>query len=387
MQKIRLLMRFWRYFFVKILTLLLPWRAKYREIWLFSERGCDAADNAFALFQYVKKREPKRTIYYILEKDAPCLEKVKNMGDVVPRGGFRHLFLYFLPTVKISTHILGTSPDSGFFSSPFAKKYLRAAGKQVFLQHGITRADIPALHAENRPELSLFVSGSAVEYEYLKQKYGYHEDILRYLGLARFDFLGKEAPKRQILCFITWRASLSHLSAEQFMETAYFRDISRFLSDMRLHHLLARYDTRLIFAPHFEMHRFASLFDVRSPYISVDLGDVGDLIRASAMLMTDHSSVMFDFAYKEAPVLYLNFKGLCEDHYDSKEFPLEKTGFGTVCGNMETLLLELESVLSDDFSVKEPYLSRMRAQFPTKDVENCLRNYEAILDIAKRKDL
>ena len=190
MQKIRLLMRFLRYFLVKFLTLLLPWRAKYREVWLFSERGCDAVDNAFALFQYVKGREPKRKLYYILEKDAPCLAKVKAVGDVVPRGGFRHLCLYFLPTVKISTHILGTSPDSGFFSSPFAKKYLRAAGKQVFLQHGITPANIPALHAETRPELSRFVSGSAVEYDYLKQHNGYHRDILRYLGLARFDLLG-----------------------------------------------------------------------------------------------------------------------------------------------------------------------------------------------------
>ena len=171
------------------------------------------------------------------------------------------------------------------------------------------------------------------------------------------------------------------------MQTAYFRDISRFLSDMRLHRLLARYDTELIFAPHFEMHRFASLFDVRSPYISVDLGDVGALIRSSAMLLTDHSSVMFDFAYKEAPVLYLNFKGLCEDHYDSRDFPLSKTGFGAVCGDMDTLLSELESVLSGDFSVKEPYLSRMRAHFPTKDGENRRRNYEAILDIAKREDL
>ena len=105
----------------------------------------------------------------------------------------------------------------------------------MFLQHGITHADIPALHAENRPELSLFVSGCAVEYKYLKQRYGYPEDVLRYLGLARFDLLGAEAPKRQILCFITWRSSLSHLSDEAFMATAYFRDISRFLSDVRLH--------------------------------------------------------------------------------------------------------------------------------------------------------
>ncbi len=387
MQKIRLLVRFLRYFFVKILTFLVPWRARYREIWLFSERGCDAADNAFVLFQYVKKREPNRRIYYILEQGAPCLEKVQSMGEVVFRGSIRHLFLYFLPTVKISTHILGTSPDSGFFSSPFAKTYLRAAGKQVFLQHGIIHADIPALHAENRPELSLFVSGSAVEYEYLKQNYGYPLDILRYLGLARFDLLGRETPKRQILCFITWRFSLSHLSAEEFMQTMYFRDVSRLLSDMRLHHLLARYDTRLIFAPHFEMHRFASLFHVRSPYISVNLGDVGEMIRSSAMLLTDHSSVMFDFAYKEAPVLYMDFEGLHTDHYDSRDFPLEKTGFGAVCTDMDTLLLELERVLSDDFCVKEPYLSRMRAHFSTKDGENCRRNYEAILDIAKRKDL
>ena len=383
MQKMRLLGRFLRYFFVKSLTRMLPWRAKYREIWLFSERGCDAADNAFALFQYVRKREPARQVYYILERDATCLAKVRACGSVVFRGSLRHLFLYFLPTVKISTHILGTSPDSGFFASPFAKRYLRAAGKQVFLQHGITHADIPALHAENRPELSLFVSGSAVEYEYLKQRYGYPEDILRYLGLARFDLLGAEAPKRQILCFITWRSSLSHLSDEAFMATAYFRDISRFLSDVRLHRLLAQYETRLVFAPHFEMHRFASLFRVESPYISLDLGDVGALIRASAMLITDHSSVMFDFAYREAPVLYMAFEGLCDDHYDARDFPLETTGFGAVSEDMATLLWHLEIALRRGFSVEEPYLSRMRAHFPTKDVENCRRNYEAILDIAK----
>ncbi len=385
MHKIRLLMRFLRYFSAKLFSYLVPFRGKYREVWLFSERGSDAADNAWALFCYVRAHDPKRKCYYVLEKDASCLPMVKAVGKTAVRGSAHHLLLYFLPTVKISTHILGTSPDSGFFASEIAGRYLQADGKQVFLQHGILHADIPALHAENRGELSLFVSGSAVEYAYLRAHYGYSPDVLRYLGLARFDLLKKEDAKRQILFFPTWRNTLTALSAEAFTKTAYYRDIFRFLQDERLQTLLEAQDATLVFAPHFEMHRFAHLFCVKSSRIRTALSDVGALIRESAMLITDHSSVMFDFAYKEAPVLYANFKGLCKDHYDSSDFPLADYGFGTVCTDIDTLLSEIASVFSREFEVEEPYLTRMRAHFPVKDGENRKRNYEAIVSVAERE--
>lgn len=378
--------RFFRYAVIKTICMLIPRRKRFRDVWLFSERGYDACDNAWQLFRYVRERYPKAEAYYILDRDAACWEKAAEAGGLLEKGSLRHLFYYFLPTAKISTHILGASPDIVIFASRMGRRFLRAPGASVFLQHGVTKDDIPALYAERAP-VDLFVCGAAPEYEFIRRRFGYSEGAVRYLGFARFDALRASVPQRRILFMPTWRASLFSLSPALFARTEYFEAIQSVLSSEELQSLLEGEKVRLVFAPHPEMRRFLPLFHTTGRGISVCVEDIGEEIRACAALITDYSSVMFDFAYMERPVVYLAAAGLEAPNYPAGYFDRERDGFGPFAEDMPALLQNLADIIRSGFRMREEYRARAARFFPLRDGENCARNLAAIVDcIAKAKD-
>ena len=379
------LLRFARYFAIKVLSLLVFPRRRWRKIWLFAERGNDVCDNAWALFRYVREREPHRRVYYVLEKDSPYREDVRGAGKILRRGSFLHLLLYFLPTVKISTHIFGGLPDTGLFASRAGRRFLRAAGATVFLQHGVIKNDIPALYAENT-DLALFVCSAAPEYAFVGERFGYPDGVVRELGLPRFDLLyDAPAAARQILFFPTWRANLK--TSADFAASDYAAALRKILINPRMDALLEKYNARLVFAPHFELRGFLREIPVCGKRISVDTGDVGALIRSSAALITDESSVMFDFAYMGRPVIYAQADGLCDSNYPAGWFDCERDGFGEITRSEDELLAAVERVLARDFRAEEKYLRRGERVFPHRDRENRKRCHDAILEVAKNAKL
>ena len=385
-RRVRLAVRFLYYGAVKLLSYLIFPRRRYRDVWLFSERGVDACDNAWVLFCYVRETEPHRRVYYILERGALCREQVERTGKILRRGSFRHLLLYFLPTVKISTHIFGVSPDPALLASKIGRRHLRAAGKTVFLQHGITKNDIPSLYAQ-RTEVLLFVCGAQPEYDFVRSRFGYMPDAVRYLGFPRFDLLMAARPARQILFFPTWRFSLAGMSAADFRRSAYARTVMAVLTDARLNALLAAHGVRLVFASHHEMRGFFKNFHMDGAQVVMGGADVGVLIRASAALITDESSVAFDFAYAGRPVIYAVMDGFDAPNYPDGWFDREKDGFGEVVRDMAALFTAVERILTCDFRMEEKFARRAERVFPLRDGENRRRCHEAILTLAGRADL
>lgn len=383
-RRLSLALRFVFLLAVKALTVFFP-KKPYRGIWLFSERGFDACDNAWVLFCYVRRTAPERRVYYILSKEAECCARVGETGPVLRKGSLRHQFLYFLPTVKISTHIFGTAPDGEIMNSRAGRRFLGAQGKTVFLQHGVLTNDIPALYASHT-DLSLFVCSAETEYQFVRERFGYPEGVVRCPGLARFDLLTVSRPLRQILFMPTWRTALCGLPENVFAESSYFSAVNEVLKSKALEALLARYRMRMIFTLHPEMRRFEQRFSASNEWIRMETGDIGSLVRSSALLITDFSSVMFDFAYMRRPVIYFLAAGLDISHYPPGYFDRERDGFGEVIYDMDGLLRALDRILSQDCQMPAVYAARAEAFFPVRDTENCRRNAEAILDLVETQE-
>ena len=385
--RVRLALQLALCLFIKMLCRCSLLRKKYSEIWLFSERGFDACDNAWSLFWYVRNTVPEKKVYYILEPSSPAVKKVILLGSVLRRGSLRHLFLYFLPTAKISTHILGASPYPVLFTSSLGRRLLHVPGVSVFLQHGITKDDIPALYAANT-KVDLFVCGAFPECEFVKTRFGYPQNAVCCPGFARFDSLLSAYPARQILFLPTWRSSLAVLSDAEFKKTSYFSALQTLLSHKELMALLTRENVKLVFSPHPEMKKFVHLFEIHSGCISMNAEDIGAAIRQSAVLITDFSSVMFDFAYAERPVVYLETEGLNTPNYPMGYFSRERDGFGPVVRDHGALCDTLADMIRRKFSPDKKYLARAKHFFPRRDRENCRRNFEAISEcIAKKRGL
>lgn len=282
----------------------------YRGIWLVGERGTDARDNGYWFYRYLRTQHPELRTYYVITADSPDAAKIAALGGAVQRCSFRHYLLYYCADYLVGTHVQPCAPDL-IVHYHLAAKGIRARGKQVFLQHGVTMSEMQWMHRENL-YLDLFVCGAKPEYEYIRDTYGFAPEVTRYLGFARWDHLlqaGQAPCKKMILLMPTWRGS-HYPEGEAFLDTPYYKAFDSLLSSARLDALLEQYGYTLVFYPHIEMQKHLSRFHAPSERVVLAdsaMYDVQQLLLDCALLVTDHSSVFFDVAYLEKPELYYQF--------------------------------------------------------------------------------
>ena len=56
----------------------------YRHVWLVTERGFDARDNAYWFFRYLRERHPEINACYVIDPDSPDCPKVAQLGMYSP---------------------------------------------------------------------------------------------------------------------------------------------------------------------------------------------------------------------------------------------------------------------------------------------------------------
>ena len=215
----------------------------------------------------------------------------------------------------------------------------------------------------------------------------YSTKQLQYTGFARFDNLIDTSSGNQILVMPTWRSFLSGINEEEFKLSEYYIQWQSFLNDSSLHDKLTQYDVKLIFYPHYEIQRFIHLFASESDCIiiaSKEKYDVQDLLK-SDILITDYSSVFFDFAYMNKPCVYYQFdeEKYRENHYNEGYFNYRTMGFGEVVITKDELISTILDYLELGFENKREYAERYKQFFPLHDDKNCERIYNAILSILK----
>ncbi|MBQ6381327.1 MAG: CDP-glycerol glycerophosphotransferase family protein [Clostridia bacterium] len=364
-----------------VVSLFVKRRPEYQELWIVSERGVDARDNAYHFFKYLRREHPQINAVYIISKTSPDREKVASLGSLVEYGSFRHYLCFALAKVKVSTHIDGYSPDILFFHK-FGKLFPDKS-KRIFLQHGIIKDDLPFCHAE-QTNIDIFVCSAVPEFEFVENTFGYKPGIVQLTGLCRYDNLKKPAqPTRKLLFMPTWRSALRTCTRRSFCESEYFKKYNALLNSRELSDLLAANDYELIFYPHFEVHRFLDCFetsDARVKIADFENNDVQDLLINSDVLITDYSSVFFDYAYMRKPLVYYQYNEaeFREGHYKQGYFEYARDGFGPIVATEDAVVESLRHFLENDLQPDSLYLDRMNTFFKYNDTENCRRNYEAI---------
>lgn len=362
---------------------------KNKNLWIIAERGIDARDNAYHLFCYIRRNHPEINIAYVITKNSADRHKVQEIGRVIDFGSFEHYIAMAVSSVKISTHIMGYSPNINFFIR--LNKLGLVNGKKIFLQHGIIKDDLTYLYYENTG-VDLFVCSAKPEIDYIRANYGYPDGVLELLGLCRYDALnGAEEKSKKILLMPTWRAALQQSGKKEFLESEYYKTYQRLMNSKGLLTLLEKYDYELVFYPHIEMQRFLGCFSSDSSRVSIiGFNDitVQELLIECDALITDFSSVFFDFGYMKKPLVYYQFdkEEFRKTHYGEGYFKYERDGFGRVCETEEALLDELEKILANGTAADEIYLDRIDKFFGIRDKNNCQRNFDSIIRIAEGRD-
>jgi CDP-glycerol glycerophosphotransferase len=360
-----------------------------RNIWLIGERGTDARDNGFALYKYIRENYPEINIFYVIEKKSSDFEKVSRIGKTVDKGSFKHYILFALSKIKVSSHIMGYSPNISLFTS--LERYGPIVmGKKVFLQHGIIKDDIYTLHSD-QVRLDLFVCGAKPEFDFVLKNYGFNKNVVKYLGLARFDSLQKNISlNEQVLLMPTWRWMHNGIKdAGDFIRTDYYKEYQKVINSKEIDNLLARANKKMIFYPHYEVQKYIDCFTTQSKNIIIakfEEHDVQKLLKESKVLITDYSSVYFDFAYMRKPIIYYHFdyNEYRKTQYQEGYFDYSRDGFGPITNDLHSLFTALEKVLCNNETVSQ-FKERVNGFFPLYDQENCKRNYSAIIDLVTEK--
>ena len=347
-----------------------------KKHWVIAERGCDARDNAYTFYRYIKEKHPKVKVYYLMDYSSADYLKVK--ADAVQYGSIKSFWLVVTANKIISTHYAMLFPNLTYKLFRACRLY----NKFYFLQHGIIKDNLMILHKKNAP-MELFVCGAKPEYEYVKNTFGHKESVVQYTGLARYDNLHDIKIKRQILVMPTWRQYIR--TEDEFLSSSYYKNWMRFLIDESLNNLLIENNCELVFYPHFEMQKYIEHFNQNNSCIKIAKFkdyDVQTLLKESALLITDYSSVFFDFAYMKKPLLYFQFdaEDFFSKHYQKGYFDYKINGFGKVCDTSQELVLEIQSLLKNNFLIEDFYKERIEEFFPLRDRNNCLRIYEKIME-------
>ncbi len=367
----------------------------FRDAWLFMDKVDKADDNAEHFCRWTMREHPDQPVYFVIDhksKDWPRLKK-----DGLPLLAYKsteHLQALAGAQWLISSHVDKEVTDPLETRDDFGKPTYKVA----FLQHGITKYNVSKWL--NNYSINCFVSSAKLEYEsILTGEYKFTQRELTLAGMPRHDTLLHKARSSRkgkiILICPTWREPLMRTSIQGmslkekhsfFQKSDFFKAWEKVTASPTLSKLAADHGCRLLFLPHPEAALFIPLFRMSERCSAIswhDIQSVQDLLVASAMVITDYSSLVFDAAYINKPVAYYQFPeypdfNTCQDRgktfYDDA-----KHGFGPVVSSAQELEDWIADTLRENCVPQERYTKRADDFFTLRDGNNCRRVYEAIL--------
>lgn len=348
------------------------------NVWLIGERYNTAQDNGFVLYKWLRKNTNIEA-YYVIESDSNDYKKIKNDPNVLEFGSEKHYEISFKAKVLMCTHdlenILPFKPAKGFFKYEDTFK--------VFLQHGVLgRKNVEYHKKYYETPFDLFIVSSDAEKEnVVVDQLGYDKKEVIVTGLARFDNLVMRTKPKDILLMPTWRDWIN--TDEQFENSSYYMSYMSLIKNEKLIRLLNEYNVNLNFYPHYRAQNYFNKdiknLNERINFITLGSISVQELLIQHALLITDYSSVSFDFTLMNKPVIYY--------HFDVRKFfrkgilrPIEETFIGRIATNEEELVELIEDRLKHELKNFEVNISNI---IKYQDQSNCERIYRAIVSSLK----
>lgn len=361
-------------------------RKKCKPIWLYNDRH-GVIDNAYYQFKHDFGKDDGVTRYYVIDNDEINSElfSKEERKYLIKYGSLKHK-LKFLNCSKVLTSFSSVSVYSPFPTVQLLAYYGDASHFEiVYLQHGILHAKLVNLYAKERCVIDKIVVSSHFEIENMINNYGYAKEDLIPSGMPRYDYEKVDSvPEGKILFSPSWRRNLigelvenrRQLNEKAFLNSDFYKQIDAFLNSPRLAKLLNEYDLSLDFKNHPVFEEYNRLFQPKSSRVNIISGSI-EMDKYNVMI-TDYSSIVFDFVYLKRPVIYFvpdyeMFRSGLTHTYRELDLPLEE-GFGAFTRNSDELLDELEKLVLNGFEPDEIYKKRMDSFFITKE-KHCEKLY------------
>lgn len=373
-------------------------RRKFDSAWVFMDRAEQAGDNAEHLFKYVRSHHPECNAWFVVKKGSADWDRLtsEGIGNLIAYGSRQWKALCLNAELLVSSHI----------DADVIKPFTLGNGRQpeweyVFLQHGVIKDDMAAWLNSKRPRLVVTTTepehrsivGDGSSYV-LSTKDTAMTGLPRYDRLARLDGDAGLARESTITIMPTWRKDLvtaiNSLSEpgerlELFRRSDWWQQWLALINSSDLRTAAQKHGLRVRFMPHPGVEQYIEAGDLPDhvELVRHSTHDFQTTLVETAMLITDFSSVSFDAAYIDRPVMYFQFDAdsiyggghIAKPGY----FSFEDDGFGPVAATVEEAAEAVESLVSGDDPRLKEYARRRTATFTLPKSGNCERTYKAIV--------
>lgn len=376
---------------------------RFKNAWIFIDRDTQADDNAEHLYRYVKKSQYSRNIWFVLRKKSHDWERLSREGfRLIEFGSYEHKIALLHASFIISSH----ANDYIFSLMPWNFYRDRINYKFIFLQHGVTKDNLSQwLNLKN---IGMLVCSSRKEYDAFVQDgdYKFTTKEVALTGMPRHDKLLRKAKEDnkenadknsiRVTFMPTWRQSLvgnivgkgdERAVSPDFADSEFFQRWVELLANERLHDLSKKHNITLITFPHANLTPYVSLFREHGVQV-VTHGEVESIQEEfikTDLLVTDYSSVAFEMALLNKPVIYYQFD---KDTVFSGGHTTEKgyfdycsNGFGPVKFEASEVVFEIEQYINGGGPSSSEYQQRRDEFFEYRDGNNCRRVLQHIIDM------
>ena len=328
--------------------------------------------------------------YYVLYKENELYEKLKNennLNNVIIinesiLNNHENNFELFnaiyskLPKTKAIITSFGNLNQTmnKFFKRNKHIKYICTTHGSIFLKTFVLKSNYMNSNTYNQ-----LLAVNELE-KNIDVKYGgFASENIPVIGLPRWDKLKKLHHKQKtIFMMYTWRTSFGSSYAERYglplRLTKYYKGIQSLINDSRFNDLLKNHNVKLIYTLHHSM-----LNQVDNPEASkfsnieyVPCEKISKYIKKSDLFITDYSSLFFDFAFLNIPIVFYR-----PDFDDTTLLKLDREDMihaksmdkylANICYDKDSAIDTIEKYILNNFVLEKEVQEKYKKLFKHKD--------------------
>jgi glycosyltransferase involved in cell wall biosynthesis len=277
-----------------------------KQIWLYYDCQGVEIDNGLRQFNHDNNINDGVDRYYVYT-DKKQLKHLSKNAQKVKFGSLEHKKL-FLQADKVITAYIENDNIIPYSENDYSRYSNKMHFETIYLQHGVLHIDMPWKYSQEKIMADKIVVSTNVDYN-LFLRNGYRDEDLWKTGMPRFGKISSVMrSQKKILFAPSWRSYLvtsknGHgfsVLENKFYFSKYYLGIRDFLESDSLHEILKKNSYILDVKLHPIFMGISLNINIDEKYIHF-VDEVDEDVYG--LFITDFSSYMFDFLYRNIPVL------------------------------------------------------------------------------------